>query len=112
MPFRLWVTVCVIAIILFSCSRKTTGARSEKPAPASAANTPVAEKKPASSTAPAKIKIPVPAVITLNDQVARKSADGRLYYDLEGRRYWKNYRDGKYYLFNKKMYNNPDFRPQ
>ncbi|HQV44131.1 MAG TPA: hypothetical protein PLA89_02195 [Ferruginibacter sp.] len=43
--------------------------------------------------------------------MAKKSADGRLYYDLEGKRYWKNYKNGKYYLFNKKMYGNPEFKP-
>ena len=52
-----------------------------------------------------------PDVITVNDRAARKSIDGRLYYDLLGHRYWKNYRDGKYYLFNQKMYDNPAFKP-
>jgi len=58
-----------------------------------------------------KIATPVPKIISVNDQVAKKSADGRLYYDLEGKRYWKNYKNGKYYLFNKKMYGNPEFKP-
>lgn len=56
-------------------------------------------------------KIPVARVITVNDKAAKKSVDGRLYYDVDGRRYWKNYNDGKYYLFNKSMYNNPAFKP-
>lgn len=59
----------------------------------------------------AVVKTPVPAVIAVNDKVARKSVDGRLYYDLEGKRYWKNYQDGKYYLYNKSMHTNDAFRP-
>jgi hypothetical protein len=50
-------------------------------------------------------------VITVNDEAASKSVDGRLFYDVLGHRYWKNYNDGKYYLFDKSMYNNPDFKP-
>jgi hypothetical protein len=50
-------------------------------------------------------------VITVNDEAASKSVDGRLYYDVMGHRYWKNFKDGKYYLFDKSMYNNPDFKP-
>jgi len=56
------------------------------------------------------VKTPVPKVIVVNDVAAKKTFDGRLYYDLEGRRYWKNYKDGKYYLFNKSMTTNPDFK--
>jgi hypothetical protein len=59
-----------------------------------------------------KIKTPVPKVLTVDDRAAKKTADGRLYYDLEGHRYWRNYNDGKYYLFNKNMYSNPAFKPQ
>jgi hypothetical protein len=53
-----------------------------------------------------------PTVIWVNDDVAKKNFDGRLYYDLEGKRYWKNYIDGKYYLYNKNMYNNAAFKPR
>ena len=42
---------------------------------------------------------------------AKKNIDGRLYYDVEGRRYWRNYNDGKYYLFNKSMYSDSAFKP-
>lgn len=52
-----------------------------------------------------------PKTIYVNDAAAKKSVDGRLYYDVEGHRYWKNYKDGKYYIFNKSMYNDPDFLP-
>lgn len=65
-------------------------------------------KKPLS---PKKEKKLFPPTIYVNDAAAKKSVDGRLYYDVEGHRYWKNYKDGKYYLFNKSMYSNPDFKP-
>jgi hypothetical protein len=53
-----------------------------------------------------------PKVIWVNDKAAKKNFDGRLYYDIEGKRYWKNYIDGKYYFYNKSMYNNPAFKPR
>ena len=59
---------------------------------------------------PPAIKTAVPKVIIVNDKVAKRSVDGRYYYDLEGHRYWRNNRDGKYYLFNKSMFDNPDFK--
>jgi hypothetical protein len=60
---------------------------------------------------PAKvIHSPVPKVLTIYGGM-QKSVDGRLYYDLEGRRYWKNYDDGKYYLFNKNMFGNTAYKP-
>jgi hypothetical protein len=58
-------------------------------------------------TAPAA----APKVILVNDNVAKKNIDGRLYYDVEGRRYWRNYNDGKYYLFNRSMYTDSAFKP-
>jgi hypothetical protein len=62
---------------------------------------------------PAKIKTrgPLPKVLTVDDKIAGRAVDGRLYFDLEGHRYWKNYKDGKYYMFSKSMYNNPAFKP-
>ena len=57
-----------------------------------------------------KPKAVFPNSITVNDQAAKKSTDGRHYYDVKGHRYWKNYKDGKYYLYNKSMYNSPDFK--
>lgn len=67
------------------------------------------EKKPVENSKP---KAVFPKVIAVNDSAARKSIDGRLYYDVMGHRYWKNFKDGKYYLFDKSMYNNPAFKPQ
>jgi hypothetical protein len=53
----------------------------------------------------------VPKVITVDDRGAKKAVDGRLYYDLEGHRYWRNYKDGKYYIFREGLFDDPDFKP-
>lgn len=53
----------------------------------------------------------IPPSIVVNDKAAKKAVDGRHYYDLLGNRYWKNYKDGKYYLFSQKMYDDPAFKP-
>lgn len=53
----------------------------------------------------------IPKVIQVNDKVAKKNIDGRLYYDVEGHRYWRNYNDGRYYLFNRSMYTDSAFKP-
>ena len=58
------------------------------------------------------VKTPVPKVIVVNDQIAKRTFDGRFYYDLEGRRYWRSNKDGKYYLYNKSMYSDPAFKAQ
>ena len=86
-------------MIMISCSKRSHPSKTET---ASTPKTEVVKKKFKASD--------FPKVITVNDSVARKSVDGRLYYDVVGHRYWKNYKDGKYYLFNKSMYNNPDFK--
>ena len=58
-------------------------------------------KKPVEST---------PKVISVNDKAAKKTIDGRYYYDLLGHRYWRNNKDGKYYLYNKSMHTDPAFK--
>lgn len=88
-------------ILLISCSEKSHPAKN---------NASAAVKKD-TAAAVKKIKTPIPKVIVVNDKAASKSIDGRYYYDLEGKRYWRNKKDGKYYLFNKSMYNNPAFQP-
>lgn len=60
---------------------------------------------------PAVTRRAVPKIITVNDSAASRSVDGRYYYDLDGRRYWRSKKDGKYHLFNKSMYNDPAFQP-
>jgi len=129
--FKKWLFVFAFLIgALMSCSKKTVPSKTAfvisgesntsgvrvKPAP-----TPVVKRVDSAVTiAPEKTEKPVvkekpkpefPKVITVNDAAASKSVDGRLFYDVLGHRYWKNYSDGKYYLFDKSMYNNPDFTP-
>ncbi len=118
------------SILLSSCSKKTvpsktakvtvtkgntvsTTTKKETPPPPptkpdTAAVAAASEEKPAPKP---QAKPEFPKVITVNDNAANKSVDGRLFYDVLGHRYWKNYNDGKYYLFDKSMYNNPDFKP-
>ena len=87
--------------IMAGCSKKTHPASTAVNTTDSALVKPV--KRPVLKTA-------VPKVIIVNDKVAKRSLDGRYYYDLEGHRYWRNNRDGKYYLFHKSMFDSPDFK--
>ncbi len=103
--------------IMASCSKKTSPSKSAKVI--YNAETPVTTTTTTSTTTSADIKkrekkkraAEFPKTIYVNDAAAKKSVDGRLYYDVKGHRYWKNYKDGQYYLFNKSMYSNPDFKP-
>jgi hypothetical protein len=95
----------IIASIISSTILLTAGC-SKKNHPSTATTAPVAAKP----VKKAVVKTAVPKVITVNDAVAKRSLDGRYYYDLEGHRYWRNNRDGKYYLFNKSMFDDPDFK--
>lgn len=103
------IRICLFGCFLFfiavlnSCGKKIHPSVSNN---TGMENTTVMKKSYENRTA----KATFPKVITVNDSVARKSVDGRLYYDVMGHRYWKNYKDGKYYLFDKSMYNNPDFK--
>lgn len=115
------VLIIFLFLILNSCSKKISPSRTpvvtvtEKYSDMKMADTSSVAPKPALS--PGKTgtieksaaKTEFPKVITVNDLAARKSVDGRLYYDVKGHRYWRNNKDGKYYLFDKSMYNNPDF---
>lgn len=98
-----------LLFLLSYCNKKTNPGKSgDHPVHKSASG------KSASATGkenyPGPVKTAVPKVITVNDQSASKTFDGRLYYDLEGHRYWKNYHNGKYYLFNKSMAADPAFK--
>lgn len=98
------IIIITSSLFGFSCSKKTVPhAEATTAAPAK----PVVKKPVVKKPPPA----PIAKVIIVNDSVAKRSFDGRLYYDVEGRRYWRNYDDGKYYLFNKSMYSNPAFKP-
>lgn len=96
------------AIFLLSCFLVTACSKKHQPQAAAASETKMPEEK---KVVVKRVKLALPKVITVDDRAARRTGDGRLYYDLEGRRYWRNYDDGKYYLFNKSMYNNPAFKP-
>ena len=121
------LTVICLVITVVSCSKKTVPAQPSvqvQPAPAKPGtvkainiDTVAAVKTDtvATATTVAKpvVKKPVeatPKVITVNDQAAKKTIDGRYYYDLLGHRYWRNNKDGKYYLYNKSMHNDPAFK--
>ena len=94
-----------IMISLFSCSKKihpdTTVTSVVTTTDNATAKKTVVKRKP---------KEPVPKVISVNDLSAQKTVDGRYYYDLQGHRYWRNNKDGKYYLFSKSMYTNDAFK--
>lgn len=90
------ILILFILAILNSCNKK-----------AHPTATTTAETKVVRSNT---IKTTVPKVIIVNDKYAKRSVDGRYYYDLEGHRYWRNNRDGKYYLFNKSMFDKEDFK--
>ena len=106
----------VFVVLVSSCSKKHVPQAASGPVILYNGKELVA--KPAVPTTPAakktvvrKVVAPVAKVIIVNDKAAKKNIDGRLYYDVEGRRYWRNYNDGKYYLFNKSMYSDSAFKP-
>ncbi len=118
------IRICIVVpiVVAYSCSKKYVPQNSDVPvvtltshksnAAAKTTNTSTntAPRSMVKRSAPATAS--TPKVIWVNDKVAKKNFDGRLYYDLEGKRYWKNYVDGKYYLYNKAMYNNAAFKPR
>jgi hypothetical protein len=123
----LLIIIAFLGITLYSCSKKVNPSKTATVIP-SKSNISPEIKKPVIAVPPAetkkidsvetpkpvvkpKPKTEFPKVITVNDEAASKSVDGRLYYDVMGHRYWKNFKDGKYYLFDKSMYSNPDFKP-
>ncbi len=126
-----YLTILLIVLFAVGCGKKIVPAASNnsntnnptKPTNNPAAVVPSTVPLPADTlnnkkadtvvvAAPKPMPFVTPPFIVVNDAVAKKSVDGRLYYDLKGKRYWKNYRDGKYYLFNKDMNANPDFKPK
>jgi hypothetical protein len=90
----------LLATSLVACSKKSVPSKTEEPA---------ANSKPA-VVYKAPVKTPTPKSIAVSDAAAKKTVDGRYYYDLEGKRYWRNKKDGKYYLYYKGMFNNKDFQ--
>ncbi len=108
---RLFIIVISFFIVLLvgSCSRKHHAGKTLDNNKVEVAKTDTLAAKKAVKPKP---KYVTPKVIVVNDTVAHKAVDGRLYYDLLGHRYWKNYKDGKYYLFNQSMYTNDAFKPK
>jgi hypothetical protein len=106
----LYVFIFLMSLLIYSCSRKTHPSKTFSETTTSKTVTKNTESPVAAKpiTKP-KAKVALPKVIVVNDSAAHKSVDGRLYYDVMGHRYWRNNKDGKYYLYNKSMYNNPDF---
>ncbi len=107
------ITACIISISLYSCSKKTTPTTT--PETVSVVTDPsvktdsVVVKKPVAK--PKAKSVPsVPKVIVVSDAGAKKAVDGRLYYDMQGCRYWRSNKDGKYYLYNKSMHTDPNFK--
>ncbi len=99
------------ATVFCLCCILVTGCR-KKHLPQTEVQATVTEIPGSKKTAIRKvIKTPVPKVITVDDRGAKRAVDGRLYYDLEGHRYWRNYVDGRYYLFDKSMSSDPAFKP-
>lgn len=114
MKWKLFLLSFLLFVLLYSCGRKhvpektiseTTEANATAVTPRKSDS--VVIKKHAFKP---KKKDIIPNTIAVNDAAAHKSIDGRLYYDLLGHRYWKNYKDGKYYLFSQSMYSNPAFK--
>ena len=110
------VLIFFATLLLYSCSKKTHPSPSvvilspvDKPKPVEKKVEPAMEKAEPVKTKPITA---TPKVILVNDRAAKKSVDGRYYYDLDGHRYWRNNVDGKYYLFNKSMYTNDAFKPR
>jgi hypothetical protein len=90
---------------LISCSKKVHPVTTES---ATLKKDSITEKK---AVVKRKAREPLPKVISVNDLSAKKTVDGRYYYDLQGHRYWRNNKDGKYYLFNKAMYLDDAYKP-
>lgn len=112
---RILLMIAIATIMaLQACNRKTVPGRTEEKS--NAVKSADAEVKKADSMAvirravKRKAATVAPKVIVVNDQYAKKSVDGRYYYDLQGHRYWKNNKDGKYYIFNKSMTTDPAFK--
>ncbi|MDQ6845452.1 MAG: hypothetical protein M3Z92_14075 [Bacteroidota bacterium] len=106
------ITIFLIGLIISSCHKKNYPSKTPSINTDSvAANTKRSDSLLARKAALKRhVKVPVPKMISVNDSAAHKSVDGRLYYDVLGHRYWRNYKDGKYYLFNKSMFSDPAFK--
>ena len=105
-----YILIFISASFLFSCSKKIHPTTIDAPI-ANTTNTDTVAVVVKKAITKRKIKESIPKIISVNDAIAKKMVDGRLYYDLNGHRYWRNNKDGKYYLFNKAMYDQAEFKP-
>lgn len=101
--YAVYVALILGFCYLSGCSRKTTPAKTTEE-PVIKIDPPPAPKRPA------PIKTAVPKSIVVNDKAATKTVQGRYYYDLEGKRYWRSKKDGKYYLYYQGMFEKPEFQ--
>jgi hypothetical protein len=114
------IAVIIMGVVLYGCGKRYVPQHDNIPLITvnnnrPAAKAPAANIKPGTRSMVKRAAPPVaavPKVIWVNDKVAKRNFDGRLYYDLGGRRYWKNYVDGKYYLFSRAMYSDSAFKPR
>ena len=108
------MTAFLLIVTLNSCSKKNYPARNASVTAINGISSPAVKKNDLVVTKKTVIerkpKAVFPNVIIVNDSAASKSVDGRYYYDILGHRYWRNNKNGKYYLFNKSMYKNDAFK--
>ena len=93
----------LVIVIVSACSKKSVPEKAESPTSTTASTKPAVVYR-------APVKTPTPKSIVVNDAAAKRTTGGRYYYDLEGKRYWRNKKDGKYYLYYKGIFDNPDFQ--
>lgn len=91
------VLIFLFIVTISSCSKKSHPAET-----VTTTETTVIKKR--------KVVTTIAKVIIVDDKVAKRSIDGRYYYDLQGHRYWRNNNDGKYYLFHKSMFDDDAFK--
>src|SRR5688572_27497474 len=91
--------IVLFLVTLAACSKKSVPSREES----------AAEKKPA-VVYKAPVKTSTPKSIVVNYADTKKTVNDKYYNDLEGKRYWRNKKDGKYYLYYKGMFDNKDFQ--
>ena len=107
------VAAYIIVNIISGCNKKSVPAETpvEPATTVSVTKAPdsLTVKKPAAKPKP-KPMATTPKVIVVNDAGAKRAVDGRLYYDMQGKRYWRSNKDGKYYLYNKSMHSDPAFK--
>ena len=114
-PYLYQILVSVLAVlIIVSCSKKIQPSQTVEQTAIKSDTVVIIKKTDSAVAAKRVIKqkpiASIPKVMVVNDKFAKKSVDGRLYYDLQGHRYWRSNKDGKYYLFNKSMLTDEAFK--